>query len=160
MPIRTAITRQTGQGEQMVVDCCQWNPVTGAIVHESVEEMQWLTNEMLKLSDTRLYEMNMRMLEAYAFEKYFTPDVWYRVISILDVLAGRVDPQQVIKRWEDSKEETEELERGRLQAMQNGAVRTEAVAQTEITEHNGNYVAQCGCSVYEDGSIKLCETHV
>ena len=37
--LRCAITKQTGSGEQIVVDVCQWNPVTGVKDHETVDEM-------------------------------------------------------------------------------------------------------------------------
>ena len=51
MPIRTAITKVSGQGEQIVVDVCQWNPVTGVIVHQTVDEMASLMDDMLKFAD-------------------------------------------------------------------------------------------------------------
>lgn len=145
----------TGQGEQMVVDCCQWNPVTGEIVHNSVEEMKILTNAMLQLSDERMIEMNARMLAVYDFEKYFTVETWSRVVSILDVLAGRVDPQQVIQRWEASREETEELEKGRREVYEQ--MQSEADVISAMT--NSNIAASCGCTVYDDNTVRLCEKH-
>lgn len=141
----------------MVVDCCQWNPVTGEIVHDSVEEMKILTNAMLQLSDERMIEMNARMLAVYDFEKYFTVETWSRVVSILDVLAGRVDPHQVIQRWEASREETEELERGRQEAYEQ--MRSEADVIAAMTSNGDSTSAKCGCTVYADSTVRLCEQH-
>jgi len=117
VPLRYAITKESGQGENLVVDVCQWNPVNGTIEHTTVEEMNALMTEGLKIADSRLLEMNTRMLSAYGLEKYFTPKEWNRVISILDILSGRQTPYQVVSRWESEIEETRELENGRLEAQ-------------------------------------------
>ena len=116
MPIRTAITKVSGQGEQIVVDVCQWNPVTGAIVHSTVDEMAELMDSMLKFADARLEEMNLRMLEAYNLESYFEPGTWQQVIAILDILCGRQSAVMVKQRWDSIKEENAALEQGRLDA--------------------------------------------
>lgn len=108
-----AITKATANGEQFVVDVCQWNPVTGDMVHDSVAEMTELAEGMLKLGDLRLLDMNTRMLEAYNLEKYFDPVTWARVVSILDILAGRQTAHTVVQRWQSEIEETAELEAGR-----------------------------------------------
>lgn len=120
MPIRFAITKATGQGEQFVVDLCQWNPVTGEIVHEDISEMTRLADEALQLSDYRLMEMNTRMLEAYNLEKYFDPATWSRVVCILDILAGRQSVDTVARRWQSEVEETQALEA--LRAAQGNGV--------------------------------------
>ena len=117
MPVRMAITKVSGQGEQLVMDVCQWNPVTGDIVHDSVDEMQELMDQCLEDADDRLHEMNMRMLHAYHFEQYFTPGVWQQVVAVLDVLAGRQSPAAVVARWDSIKEENADLEAGRLAAQ-------------------------------------------
>ena len=116
MPIRTAITKVSGQGEQIVVDVCQWNPVTGVIVHETVDEMALLMDQMLKFADARLEEMNLRMLEAYSLESYFEPGTWQQVISILDILCGRQSAAMVKQRWDSIKEENAALAQGRADA--------------------------------------------
>lgn len=116
MPVRFAITKVSGQGEQMVVDICQWNPVTGAIVHTDLSSMQSLLDESLKACDIRLEEMNLRMLEAYNLSNYFTPDTWQQVVCILDILAGRQSAAQVKQRWDSIKEENADLEAGRSAA--------------------------------------------
>ena len=117
MPIRCAITKVSGQGEQIVVDVAQWNPVTGAIVHSTVDEMAQLMDQMLKFADARLEEMNLRMLEAYNLEGYFEPGTWQRVISILDILCGRQSAAMVRQRWDSIKEENAALAQGRIDAM-------------------------------------------
>lgn len=111
MPVRFAITKVSGQGEQLVVDICQWNPVTGAIVHKDISEMQKLLDESLRFCDLRLEEMNLRMLEAYDFESYFEPGVWQQVCSVLEIIAGRQTASQVISRWKSIKEENADLQR-------------------------------------------------
>ena len=109
MPVRMAITKQSGQGEQLVIDVCQWNPVTGDIIHDNVSEMTELMDECLLTADERMHEMNMRMLHAYHFEEYFTPGVWQQVVAVLDVLAGRQSPAMVVSRWDSIKEENADL---------------------------------------------------
>lgn len=116
MPIRTAITKVSGQGEQIVVDVCQWNPVTGNIVHKTVDEMAELMDQMLKFADARLQEMNLRMLEAYNLESYFDSGTWQQVVSILDILCGRQDIVMVRQRWDAIKEENVALAQGREDA--------------------------------------------
>lgn len=109
MPLRMAITKVSGQGEQIVVDVCQWNPVTGAIVHNNVAEISQIFNEALGFVDVRLLEMNLRMLESYNMRKYFDDANWQKVSQILEILAGRVDAAQVVQRWEATIEENAEL---------------------------------------------------
>lgn len=155
MPIRTAITRVTGQGEQFVVDVCQWNPVTGEIMHDSADEMRTLANDMLQLSDIRMYEMNMRMFEAYGLEKHFDPGTWQKVLQLLDILAGRTDIAQVLQRWEATKEENAALEAGRREAQ----AAHEASMVSEPVDQGTRYTASCGCAVHTDGAVNVCEKH-
>jgi len=116
MPVRMALTKATGQGEQIVIDVCQWNPVTGEIVHPRVADMQALFDEVLAQADVRLMEMNTRMLEAYGLETYFAPAIWSKIVALLDILAGRQDAGTVARRWQSEVEENAALEAGRLQA--------------------------------------------
>jgi len=113
-----ALTKATGQGEQIVIDVCQWNPVTGDIVHPEVADMQALFDEVLAQADVRLMDMNTRMLEAYELEQYFHPGVWSKVVALLDILAGRQDAGTVARRWQSEVEENAALEAGRLQARE------------------------------------------
>ena len=108
MPLRMAITKASGQGEQLVVDVCQWNPVTGDLLH-TVDEMSELFEQALAFADVRLQEMNLRHLEAYDLEKYFDVQIWQRVMAILDILAGRQTAQTVAQRWHSEVEETQAL---------------------------------------------------
>lgn len=109
MPLRVAITKQTASGEQFVTDVCQWNPVTGEICHEDVSEMSRLADEMLKLADMRSMEMHTRMLEAYSLREHCTPETWYKIQSVLDILAGNVSADTVARRWQSEIEENAEL---------------------------------------------------
>lgn len=114
MPIRMAITKVSGQGEQLVIDISQWNPVTGEIVHEDMGEMFLLQHEALQAADLRLQEMNLRHLEAYQLEKWCTPNEWQKIGDVLEILSGRVDAATVAHRWKSALEETAALEDGRL----------------------------------------------
>lgn len=118
MPLRFAVTKSTGQGEQLVIDVCQWNPVTGEIVHETVDEMQKVLEHAMKFSDIRMMEMNMRHLEASRLDKYFDDQTWQKVVSILDILSGRQNAAQVALRWHSEIEETQDLEAARVKAYQ------------------------------------------
>lgn len=116
MPLRMAITKVSGQGEQLVIDVAQWNPVTGIIMHTSMDEMKELFNQGLQFADDRLQDMNLRMLEAYKMEQFFDVATWQKVVSILDILAGRQNAAQVTQRWLDTAEEQAELEQMRAEA--------------------------------------------
>ena len=116
MPVRFAITKVSGQGEQLVVDIAQWNPVTGEIIHKDIDDMVSLMDDALSMADDRLQEMNLRMLEAYQLESYFIPGEWQKVISILDILAGRQDALQVKRTWDSIREENAALEQAREDA--------------------------------------------
>ena len=115
MPVRIQITKETAQGEHFVVDVTQVNSVTGEVLH-TLYQMSEMADEMLKLSDTRLMEMNTRMLEAYNLQQYCPPDAWTMVNDILDILAGRQSVDTVARRWQSRVEETRELEEMRRQA--------------------------------------------
>jgi len=112
MPVRMAVTKTTGQGEQFVVDVCQWNPVTGEVAH-TVAELTELANQALALADLRLMEMNTRMLEAYNLESYCQPATWSKILSIMEVMCGRVSVDTVARRWQSEIEETQALEEER-----------------------------------------------
>jgi hypothetical protein len=129
MPLRFAITKQSGSGEQIVVDLCQWNPVTGEIVHDTVAEMTAMADEALQVSDSRLAEMNMRVIEVAGLREYFTPEAWYKVVSILDIISGRQSAEQVKQTWDSITEENEALEQGRQAAY-------EAKQQLELYSNN------------------------
>ena len=125
MPVRFVITKATSTvGEQMTgqVDQCHAN--TGEEVM-SIEEVYKQTEEMSKFMDLRTQELNLRMLEAYGLGEYIEQkwgiETWQIVTSILDVISGKIPASQVLSRWQDSDEETADLERIRLAAA-NGEV--------------------------------------
>ena len=125
MPARLVISKSTAQGENFTVELTQYNTITGEIVHKDVGELLQLGDEVFKLADVRLMEMNTRMLEAYGLEKYFTGQVWNKIITIFDILAGRQSVDTVSRRWQSEIEETEALEQGRLNAMMAEAIHHE-----------------------------------
>ncbi len=116
MPYRYVITKASGQGEQITSEIAQCHPVTGDVMHSEVE-MTRMIQHALKVSETRMSEMNINMLEAYELSKYFTPEIWQRVIAILDILAGRQSAAMVSARWQSEVEETRDLENGRAIAL-------------------------------------------
>lgn len=123
MPLRYVVTKVSGQGEQITAEIAQCHPVTGNIMHNE-SELTRLFQQALSVSETRMMEMNVRMLEAYELSKYFEPMIWQRVLAILDILAGRQTANMVAARWQSEHEETADLEQGRLAALQmiyNGA---------------------------------------
>src|SRR6267143_1801842 len=99
MPLRIAVTKAVGNSEQMVFDVCQWNPVTGVIHHNNIEEMHELLDEAIKFADVRAFELNTRMLEGYEAQKYCTPSEWTKILDILEVVSGRQNLDTVVRRW-------------------------------------------------------------
>jgi len=116
--IRYVITKSTAQGEQLTVEVAQCNPVTGETEHTR-EEVAELVDDAVAHADMRMIDMNLKMLEAYELEKHFDPHTWNKVISILDILAGRQTAAMVVQRWEASIEETQALADLRQEAYDN-----------------------------------------
>lgn len=115
MPVRFAFTVNTSQNESFVGDGCQWNPVTGEIMH-TMEEMQELADQMLSIADKRIANMNMRVIEAANLREHCTPQEWTKMVSIFDIVTGRQTADQVGRRWQSAAEETQALEQARLDA--------------------------------------------
>jgi hypothetical protein len=61
--------------------------------------------------------MNTRVLEAESLEQYCTPEEWGKILSVIDVMCGRMSADLVKRRWQSAIEETQELELGRLEAL-------------------------------------------
>lgn len=139
MPLRMAITKVSGQGEQIVVDVCQWNPVTGAIVHADIAEMSSLFDQALSFADLRLQDMNLRMLEAYDMQKYFDAENWQKVSQVLEILAGRVSAAQVVQRWEATIEENAELAAMREAAHIRNNDEEQQYSASKVQYVNGDY---------------------
>ena len=125
MPIRAQISKETAQGEQVLVHIEQCNPITGEVDYATIDDMAAALDKMLVFTDVRMHEMNLRMLEAYRLESYFDPGEWMKVAAILDILAGRQSAAQVKHRWDSIREENAALEEGRrlagLHNIVNGA---------------------------------------
>ena len=134
MPIRYAVTRVTGQGEQVTTDVCQWNPVTGDIIHQTTEEMHKLLSEALSYADLRMHEMNLRALEGYNLQHYCSAETWGKIVDVIDVICGRQDGSNVARRWQAAIEETAELEAGRLAASY--GAHNESMEYTENTMYD------------------------
>jgi hypothetical protein len=132
------LQKETGTGEHLLVHIEQYNPITGEMVHEDIAEMAEVMEQALHYSDTRLHQMNMRHITAYQLESFFEPGEWLKVLSILDIIAGRVDAAIVRKRWESIREENAALT----------AAREEAEAQR---------MARCTCG--RDGHAGMCSVH-
>jgi len=137
MPIRMALTKATGSGEQIVIDVCQWNPVTGDIVHPDVHEMAGLADNLLQFADVRMEEMNVRMLEAYELLRHLPDQYQFMFRELLDVLSGQISPQTLVARWQSIAEENAELERGRQEALER---RVQEAAMQEAAMQNGQDV--------------------
>lgn len=152
MPVRIDITKQTANGESYVASACQWNPVTGKIEH-TFDEVMELADKALRLADARLVEMYTRLFEAEQIEKYCTPEEWSKVVSILDIIAGRQSINQVARRWHDAQEETAELEAGRAaasMAMCTECFSNELVSDLTVPDPNYPNVHICAtCLAYE-----------
>ena len=112
MPLRKAITKVNTQGEQIVVDVCQWNPITGEILHTE-QEFEAIFQDQLALVELRFYEMNMRSVEAYKLKEFCTPEEWAKVLDIAQWLGGMVELNSIASRWQAQKEENEDLARQR-----------------------------------------------
>ena len=117
MPIRMALTKATGSGEQIVIDVCQWNPVTGEIIHKDIAEMSRLADSLLAFADFRLEEMNIRMLDSYELLRQLPSEYQFRFRELLDVLYGKMSAQTLTSRWQAIKEENEALAQARLDAQ-------------------------------------------
>jgi hypothetical protein len=132
MPLRMAITKDVGGGEQVVVDVCQWNPVTGEIMHGDFTEMKALFEAALDMAEDRMQDMVLRIMETAQLRQYCTPEEWDKIVSVTDIIAGRVDAHQVAKRWHDTREENEMLAEGRRHAAE--VVQQQFVAEMQALE--------------------------
>ena len=123
--------KESAQGERITAEIAQCNPITGDIEH-SEEEMLRLLDVAIDHAEMRMADCNFRMLEAYGFQQYFSVEVWQRVKTILDVLAGRITAASVVNMWQASIEETQELER----------LRADAQLEAQFLYENGDDTAQ------------------
>lgn len=111
------IQKQVGNDEVISQTLYSYNPVTGQedAFFEAVKKDYF--DETLQALDKRMFGMNLRMLEAYGFEKYFAPEHWQQTLSVLEVFAGIQRAEDVLRRWQSIKEENDDLERMRVEAF-------------------------------------------
>lgn len=173
-----------GSGETVTVDLFQWNPITGEMTGESLEELERAMQEVCAFADKRMYDLNMRMLNIrHKLRPYFPEEVWGKITQLLEVLAGRLDMETLIARWESIREENEELARNREMHAQrqreeyaHAANEYASTGQAQLISDvhqlgegsgfikvvptdDGGYTAPCGCHVDGEQTISLCEGH-
>ena len=122
--MRLSLIVSTGTGEQASIDSPNWNPVTGEML-VTVDEQRAAFRMAFEEADYRRQQMAMRVLEVHQVRKFFSPEVWPRIVGIIDILAGRISAEDLIMRWLSEQEEQEALEQGRMEALQahlNGSV--------------------------------------
>lgn len=122
VPMRLSMIVATGTGEQLSIDCPNWNPVTGEMIATQEAQKQAI-QKAFEEADFRRQQMAMRVLEVNKFRSYFDGQTWMRIVGIIDILAGRISAEDLLMRWYSEAEETAELERIRedhLQAQLNG----------------------------------------
>ena len=117
MPLDLAVNINTA-GCQLSAVVSSHNKVTGDKELE-LDQADELLNDAAHILETIKYSANIRMLEVYSFSEYFEPGVWQRVMQVLDVWAGRVEPGQVIANWQSIREENAALEADRQRYMEN-----------------------------------------
>lgn len=113
MPLDLAVNISTA-GCQLSAVVSSHNKITGD-EELSLNQADELLNDASKILEAIKYTANMRMLEVYNFGEYFEPGEWQKVVQVLDVWSGRVDPGQVVARWQSIKEEQAALEANRQQ---------------------------------------------
>lgn len=123
MPLRSVVTKNSGEGEQITIEVTQCNVVSGDENHTDADFYRMLDTTKTYL-DSRTLEMNTRMLEAYGLDSHFDLPTWQKIIAIFDILAGRQSAAQVVQRWNAAIEENETLAKGRgeVAVATNGAV--------------------------------------
>ena len=117
MPLDLAVNINTA-GCQLSAVVSSHNKVTGEIDY-TLEEADEALNTATSILEAIKYTANVRMLEVYNFGDYFEPGVWQRVMQVLEVWAGRIEPGQVIANWQSIREENAALEADRQRYMEN-----------------------------------------
>jgi hypothetical protein len=112
MPVKVTITRQT-MGEVLCTEILECNPVTGESDYPSREAMQEVFDYCSKLTDERVYTINMRTLGIKQLREFFTPEEWFKVEGVVRVLCGEMTLGQLIANWQAIQEENRALEGGR-----------------------------------------------
>lgn len=118
MSVKMQVVVQTVQGEQIIIDVLQCNPITGEKEYSSVQDMHDAMNDALTLCDMRVYEMRQRGIAGYELQKSCPPEAWPYVLDILEFMGGRQDLDMISRRWQSRIEENEALQQIRLAALQ------------------------------------------
>lgn len=113
-----SVIKTTGAGESVEVTVLDHNAVTGEKDYASIAEMSQAMDTGFSILDARLYDMNMRGIEARKLFQYCTPGERDKITSIMDFLMGRVSLDTIASRWQSQAEETYALEEGRRLAAQ------------------------------------------
>ncbi|MGL5936905.1 MAG: hypothetical protein ACRCZI_14920 [Cetobacterium sp.] len=124
MPRRYVITKSTAQGEQITTEVAQCHPVTGDVMHTD-DELRVMVSDALSVSNERMVEMNIAMLEAMDLHQYFDSVTWVRFKQLIEVLYGRLQAATLAARWQSEVEETHELESQRLSYVNGNYVMSE-----------------------------------
>jgi hypothetical protein len=114
MPFRLTIFQHTANGEQLTVEVSQINPITGEKDdNDTIQEAFRFAQEEI---DRRLYNMNMRHLEAMGLIRdnhYFPVEYQQKFLMLMQVLGGQLDAKRVKMIWDSEIEETLELQKER-----------------------------------------------
>lgn len=113
---KMSLSKTTANGEQLTFILAQCNEVTGEEMMTS-DQFTETSDAIITYSDIRMQEMNLRHLEAYQLDRFFTPPMWYRVRAILGAIGGQQTIQALAGRWEAEEEETRSAEQGRAEAL-------------------------------------------
>ena len=116
MSLKMSLSKTTANGEQLTFVYNQANEVTGES-EVGADQFMETADSIMTFADSRTQDMNLRHLEAYQLDRYFEPYVWYRVRAILGAIGGQQSIQSLAQRWESELEETQALERSRLEAL-------------------------------------------
>jgi hypothetical protein len=119
MPVHMSVVKDIGGGESITINISQVNPVTGEVEYTDPGEMQKVFDEVLNMAEDRMQDMVARIMETAQLRQWCTPNEWDKIVSVVDIIAGRVEAHVVAKRWQSKQEENEALAEGRrLAALQ------------------------------------------
>lgn len=116
MPLHMSIVKDIGGGESVTINISQVNPITGAVEYTQPGEMKTVFDSALDMVEERMQDMVTRIMETAQLRQYCSPDEWDKIVSVIDIIAGRVEAHTVARRWHDKIEENETLAQGREQA--------------------------------------------
>jgi hypothetical protein len=122
MPVHMSVVKDIGGGESITINISQVNPVTGEVEYTNPGEMKEVFDEVLEMAEDRMQDMVTRIMETAQLRQWCSPDEWDKIVSVVDIIAGRVEAHVVAKRWQSKQEENAELAEGRRVAAQQAMV--------------------------------------